>query len=884
MTEPEPHRSTPVVDRLEEWASRQPNAPALIDGHGTTSYVELRNRISQVAGGVLEAVGDDSTPVAVLARRPAVAIPAMIGVLKAGQTYVPIDPHDLIERVEHKLRHSTAGLVITSDEHLDHPALANVGVPAVSFESSVRFARPLPEVSMVHPAYILYTSGSTGRPKGVVHSQPNLVNKADLLAETLAVRPTDRLSLLFSPTTGASTSDIYGALLNGAAVVPFDLQSRGLQDLGGWLTENRVTVLHTLPTVLRRFLEVVDPGSVFRDVRMLVLTGESVLQTDLDLFRRHFSPQTKLVHRLSSTETGGMACLTMDTSTAIEDEILPVGRAMPGRTIRLLDDQGREVSAGEKGEISVESEFLALGYWQDQELTDQAFTRTALGHRRFQTGDIARVGRHGNLEFLGRRAGRLKIAGHTIETREVELALQAIGRFKELAVVGREETPGSPEMAAFYVPADNAEGWHEDLRTALLEQIPAHMVPSRFIELGTLPLTPLGKIDRPALPWPSTVEDHERLDFVAPEGELETDLAEIWQSVFGLTRVGALDNFFDLGGTSIQSFSMFALLARRRAVDLPPTTIARAPTIRQLARLVEDSEETVRSDNAAPSTTATWEHLVPLRPGGDKSPLFCLHGGEGYTLSFRKLAERLGPGRPVYGLDALALDGHDKPLNTVQSIASRYIDDIKTVQPTGPYLLAGYSFGGTVGFEIAQQLSASGDEVGLLCLLDAVRSGDSLRASRRRQRGRFLRAVWLGMRRTGARARGANIDVAGRTARRLLREVPLRLLIDLAPRGLLRRYCDRRLSRGLPVQHALRQPYYFDLHSQASHSYAPQTYEGRVAVIAARGETEARRVEWNDVVLGGLDISELDCEHMEMFLEPHVAQLAVQVQGLLDRA
>jgi amino acid adenylation domain-containing protein len=840
-----------VGRRFDQVVAADSEAVALRSPAGDTlSYGELNADSSRLAHLIEEHVEGSERPIGILARHPTSAITAMLAALKVGCMYVPLDPSDPPSRLQHIMNDANAQLIVTPTEHIS--AARRLAGQEGAVVVIGRDDAGMPEIyssdgTVDDLAYLLYTSGSTGAPKGVLHSHRNLLHKAEVARTVFGVGRGDRLSLLFGPATGAATSGIFGSLLNGATVCPYDLKMHGLRHLGQWLNSREVTVLHIVPTVFRRFLGLVDEKETYPSVRLLILPGEPTFRRDVELFRRHFGSKAVLAPRLSSAETSVVAVDYVDHESHVEDDVLTVGFPLDDKEVRLVDETGQAVAAGSTGQIEVEGDYLALGYWRNPELTESKFGVSARGRRTYRMGDLARFREDGRLEFLGRIDDRLKINGVTIEPREVERAMQRVGRFKELAVVGRTSPHGEERLVAYAVLEDD-EQLPPDLRSSLAELLPAAMIPTTTVVVDSLPLTSLGKIDKRALPEPELGREQT----VPPRDELESTLVDIWSEVLAIPDIGVTDDFFELGGTSIQALQTFALIGKRLGFDVPSTTLLQAPTIAALGDVIRTG-----------AWEATQDSLIPVSPGGNATPFFCVHGGGGGIFFVRDLAAHLRGNRPIFGLQARGFEGHPGPYRPVEELAANYVEEVRTVQGRGPYLLGGLSFGGKVAFEMAQQLMASGQEVALVALLDtqaipSVRDSDP---GRHRARMRSMAPT--------------------EKAAYVMRGVGKRLARSLK-RLLIRYYLVK--DRPLPDTLGLRNLYFYPMHARANRAYVPGPYGGRVAVIAAQNRTQIHTDTWGRVSEGGFSVVEIATSHAGLVDMPHIEEVARHLQHLLDEA
>ena len=366
----------------------------------------------------------------------------------------------------------------------------------------------------------------------------------------------------------------------------------------------------------------------------------------------------------------------------------------------IKDETDALVPPGEIGEIVVRSRFLAQGYWNNPELTAKVFQTDPLDStiRIYRTGDLGRWRNDGTLEHVGRKGRRIRLRGYNIEPFEVECELMRQPGVTDAVVLLHDGAAGEEPCLVGYVVAP-ANASPSAMRKELAERLPSYMVPSYIVVLDSFPIASSGKIDRNALPPPYR-EEVRLAAFRTPSDDREHELLAIWQEVLKFPKIGIDDDFFELGGTSLQALMVFARIEARLGYSLSPTTIVQAPTIARLADFIR-----------ATTGIASSQSLVPLRPSGTGSPLFLVHNRYCFVMYYRHLLSDLKSNRPVFGLQPGPLDGKHRIPRTIESIAADYIAEIRRVQPQGPYLLAGHSFGGRVSFEIAQQLVRAGERV-----------------------------------------------------------------------------------------------------------------------------------------------------------------------------
>ena len=358
----------------------------------------------------------------------------------------------------------------------------------------------------------------------------------------------------------------------------------------------------------------------------------------------------------------------------------------------------------ELAEIFVRSPHLARGYLDDPAMTAARFITNPFtdqpGDRLYRTGDLGRYRPEGTVEFAGRADRQVKIRGFRLEPGEVERALAQHPGVRESVVVLRESPQAGPALVAYVV---GRELYAAELRAFLLERVPQTMIPSAFVVLPALPLTPNGKLDDAALPAPDLSRE---AGAAAPVGDIEHRLARLWENVLGIERVGVHDDFFALGGHSLMAIRLFSQIEAEFGRKLPITLLFESPTIAHLAQALRAEQ------------TADWSTLVPIQSGGARPPLFLVHGFGGGVVGYAELARGLGDDQPVYGLQAVGLDGRTPPHETVEEMAAHFVDVVRSQQSQGPYYLGGYCFGGIVAFEVARQLEAQGQPVALVAIFE----------------------------------------------------------------------------------------------------------------------------------------------------------------------
>ena len=702
---------TSVPECFDKVVQKFPERLAVDDGSVSLTYRELDLAANRIAARILEQPGEE--PVALLFEHGALTIAAILGTLKAARIYVPLDPTLPAARQAAMLQDCQAKLILTNSKNLSQAReLAQDGQVIVNCDDlqvDAAAENPDRKIAADQPALILYTSGSTGRPKGVLHSHRNLLVEARNYINDVRICPEDRLSLCQSCSFANSIRNIYGALLSGAAVYPYDLAVQGIPRLAEWLRAHRITIFHTLATIMRQLLDTVPPNATFPALRILRFGGEPTNGDDVKTFQRRFAPNCVLMNVIGSTETFTIRRYFVPDDAAAMDKV-PLGYSVAGKDILLLDPEGQAVASGQTGEIAVRSKFLALGYWRQPELTRLRFIRDPNGgeQRLYLTGDLGVMLPDGCLIHMGRNDFQVKIRGNRVEVTEIEAALLRLDSVRAAVVHAHADVASEQRLVAYVVPHTSKIPTTGELRRALATSLPIYMVPSAFVFLEAIPVVPNGRVDRSALPVPPIMRPELETAFAPPRSPVEKQLAQIWSEVLSLDQVGIDDNFFALGGHSLLAAKMFAVLDEKFGRTYPLSLLLSSPTIRQLAEHYDCPVETLRKLTS----------LIPLRSRGSLPPVFAVPGVFGNVLGYVELARELGEDQPFYALQAVGLDGLQPPFATIEAIAEHYIGEIKSLHHQSPYVIIGACFGATVAYEMARRLLAAGNEVAYLALID----------------------------------------------------------------------------------------------------------------------------------------------------------------------
>jgi amino acid adenylation domain-containing protein len=710
---------------FSDQAKRTPDAIALSCGSARLSYRELNERSTRLARYLQgQGVGRETLVALWLERSPELVV-AILAVLKAGAAYVPIDPECPADRIKFMFEDSRIPLVLTQErlvaglpERVPRVVVLERAVAAVetcSTDDAPVTSRPS------DLAYVIYTSGSTGRPKGVQVEHRNVVRLFTATRRWFHPSEDDVWTLFHSYAFDFSVWELWGALLHGGrlVIVPQDV-ARSPEDFRTLLSSEMVTVLNQTPSAFAELIQAdarADPG---RDLalRLVIFGGEALDFRMLEpWFRRHGEARPQLVNMYGITETTVHVTYQPISGSDVSLPVSRIGRPIPDLSAYVCDRDRQPlqlVPLGVVGELYVGGAGVTRGYLNRPELTAQRFVPDPFatsGGRLYRTGDLVRLRPSGDLDYVGRSDFQIKVRGFRIEPGEVEAAILSHPAVRQAVVLVQKDTHGDPLLVGYVVGRGGAQPpAAAELRALLKASLPSYMVPSAFVELEALPLDANGKVDRKALPNPE-YRDYQGSEYVAPRSTLELRLAEIFGHLLGLKQVGIRDDFFDLGGHSLQAVRLLREIESTLGVKVPLASIFQGgSSVAGMASVVEASS--IDQADSGP--------LVPIQSGGSAPVLFFVHPDEAALLSLRHLVNLLDSEQRVVGLLPDRVARHFDPARGIEDLAEPMVASIRATQPFGPYLLAGFSLGGLLAYEIAGRLQAEGEEVAWLGIVDAA--------------------------------------------------------------------------------------------------------------------------------------------------------------------
>lgn len=583
-----------IVDRFEQQVAQYPQQIAVKSNDHTFTYEAINRRANQLARMILDAQGESNAPIPILLKHNSPVIMALLAVLKTDRPYVALDPTFPKARLEFMLGDLQAKVLITDDQHL--VLAAEIVQNSCNLLSIDQMSANIPDTNLgleIDPdtyAAIFYTSGSTGQPKGVIRNHKIILERIWVETNDFNLTYQDRVALLFSCGFGASVTDIFNALLNGGTLCLLDPKTAGPHQIIDWLNRERITYFHPPVTLLRQLLELISGTNNFPALRYLVLGGQRLYKKDVDQFQQQFSPDCKLIHRLSTSEISMFCYIIIDHNTELTSEIVPVGYPIPGKEILILDDEGNEAGFNTIGEIVVRNHQPAPGYWRRPDLTKRVFIPdpTNSNYQLYYTGDLGRLNPDGCLEQLGRKDSQIKIRGFRIELAAIEASLNNLEMIKEAVVAVKEDKYGQPDLVAYFIAKAQATVLINELRETLAQSLPEYMLPSRYIALDKFLLTATGKIDRKALPEIGNLRPALSTPYVPPQNSLQTNVAMIWANILEIDQIGIHDNFLHLGGQSLLAARLVARLNDEFQIALNLHHIFEQPTVVTLAKFIEN--------------------------------------------------------------------------------------------------------------------------------------------------------------------------------------------------------------------------------------------------------------------------------------------------------
>lgn len=851
---------------FEDQVLKTPDNIALMQDNLTMSYRRLNERANQLARYLVEKGVKSGDNIGLLVTRSFDMITGMYAIMKAGGAYVPVDPEYPMERQEYILSKSGVDLVIADDDYPLTKRKANFKV--VNFNkidlNAYESSNPELPVDSGQLAYTIYTSGSTGSPKGVMIEHHSAVNLIEWVNREFKVGAHDRLLFLTSMCFDLSVYDVFGILAAGGSIVIVKQQE--VVDVGklkNLLQYFKITFWDSVPTTMNYLVkELLSGHSQYKqtDLRLVFMSGDWIPVRLPDEIRRFF-PNAEVISLGGATEGTVWSNYYPVKTVQKSWNSIPYGKPISNNFFYVLNEQLQPVPAGVPGELFIGGTGVARGYANDREKTDYSFIddpfNDTAGGRMYRTGDLGRMLPDGNLEFLGRKDTQVKIRGYRVELGEIESVLNQCFMVNQAVVIARPDKEGNKLLIGYIVPEKTFD--RKAIASYLKHKLPDYMIPALLTELEKFPQSSNGKIDRKALS-DLEIPEQQHTDFQKPETENQRKVAGIWQEILGLEKVGIHDNFFELGGHSLIAVRMITRLEKEIGVKLPLAILFKYPTIDSLVSFIEKENKDLNT---------TWRSLVPIKAAGTKMPVYIIHGSGLNVLSFSDIAMYVDDDQPVFGLQAKGLNGIEEASDDMTEIAKAYVAEILEHNPSGPYAIAGYSFGGYVAVEIRNQLELMGKEVKMLAIFDtnAVDSGHyKLSTKIKRQ---FPKLIWF--LKSLIQRPGPTLSYQQFLLRKSIKNISTKIM------GSTKVEANDYYNRLEEINRK---------HWQAFRRYNLRPFNDVIYLFRAQERIyfvdDFKYLGWNKFAKKGVRVYEVSGDHRTMLLPPHAKKFAHALQEALD--
>lgn len=829
----------PIHETFEKIAATNPHKVAIEMSTEFISYGALNDLANRCAHGLITQGVKRGELVGISLNRGIDLLVAILGVLKTGAGYVPLDPGFPQDRLDYMIESSQPKLLLTEDalqSRFMSPA-DRIILKDLVMDNSLKVTNPRANSELKDTMYVIYTSGSTGKPKGVQVGHSSVANFLNSMSKIPGISSKDKLLAVTTLSFDIAVLELFLPLTAGATVyLASGLEVLDGAALKGILETKNITYMQATPSTWRLLLASRWTGN--KDLKILC-GGEAFPK---DLADKLIPISHSVWNMYGPTETTVWSTLK---KLDLSDEYITIGRPIDNTEVFVLDENLKLAPIGSAGELFIAGDGLALGYFGRPDLTQERFIShpSIPGKLMYATGDQARFTSNGEIECLGRKDGQVKIRGYRIELGEIEVELSKFSGVLEAAVVTREYRPGDVRIVAFYSSQSSLE--EKALREALGAKLPKYMVPSHFINLKSLPKTLNGKIDKKSLPQ-ITSPKTEQIEAQVSQTTSDTitdKLKGLWLDVLGCKNFSEQENFFNLGGNSLLAVQLLTRLSANFGINLPLSVLLEAPEFSNFVNSVKASlPSESKTMSSAPSIPNIFTSLIQIRSGGKKNPLYCFHGVGGNVLNYVALAGGVDKERPFYALQSRGADGKVSFLNSIEEMAAHYIREIKLVQPTGPYLLAGGSMGGTLAFEVARQLTELGDSVEKLIMFDTFGPNINIKSYDPAERS-FFKDLKI------------SLEYRGKS---LLNKVRTLLFNAL----------------GMPIPLSI---LLFNLelnNYKALWKYRPQKYKGDLHLIRAKGRETGWYSDplmgWKDTIEGQISTYEISGSHGDFIESPEI--------------
>ncbi|MDZ8110306.1 MAG: amino acid adenylation domain-containing protein [Nostoc sp. DedQUE12a] len=858
---------------FEQQVELTPDSLALIYESEELTYSQLNYQANQLANYLQKHGVTKETLVAICLERSIDMVVGILAILKAGGTYIPLDPSYPVERLNFMLLDSQASILISQQKILEKLSLSSSKIVCLDIQKD-EIAQQNPENPIniskpEHLAYIIYTSGSTGTPKGVLGTHRGTVNGLHWLWKTYPFSPEEVCCQKTAISFVDSVWEIFSPLLQGIPTVI--ISNATLLDPQLFieaLAHHKVTRLILVPSLLRLLLDNYHHLTKKLSQLKLWITSGEALSINLAKTFRELMPFAKLINLYGSSEVSANA--TYYDTSLLQDQAntVPIGRSINNTQAYVLNRNLQPTPLGVVGELYIGGDGLAKGYLHRPELTQERFIDNPFIHgtKLYKTGDLVRYLSDGNLEYLGRDDEQIKIRGFRVELGEIAAVITQHPDVQDSVVIAVNDAEENQRLIAYVVT--DKQHIATQLLPYLQQKLPNYMLPSAFVVLDALPLTPNGKVDKRSLPTDEVLRPNTAKTLIGPRNFTELSLVKLWENLLNTSSIGVTDNFFNLGGHSFLAVRLMAQIQDRFGHNLSLSTLFENPTIEKLAAIVS---QPFRESSDSP--------MVAINSSDSKLPFFCIHGAGGGINHYINFSRRLGEDYPFYALEHNP-DTEEPEIISVEETASYYLQEIRKIQQNGPYLLGGHCYGGVLAFEVAQQLQRQGERVDLLVVIDAILSETRIESTKDDD-AKFL------LRMAESIKTDNNIDFS--VSFEELRDLSLNDQLDLINQKANFIFTDTE------IKDFIRYYKLFKVHVQAMRDYVPLVYPHSMTLFRAKEEIihdfESPEFHTNDPLLGWgkyssqpIKVIEVPGDHFSIFIEPHIQELAKSLRVCIDNA
>lgn len=856
-----------VYSLFKKQVSDSPDSIAISFNGNKISYKKLAEESDKIAHLLIESGVKPGDIVGLCINRSAEMIIALLGIIKSGAAYLPLDPFFPDKRLEYMLNDSAARFLIT--ESLLFPKFNYYKGKFIDVNEikQIKLSSEVVDKSdEKNLTYVIYTSGSTGNPKGVQIAHYSLTNFLLSMQKTPGISEKDNMLALTTLSFDISGLEIFLPLITGAKItIATRDEAKDGKSLLDKIKKEKVTIVQATPSTWKMMI---DSGWNEKLKIKALCGGEPLPQ---DLAEKLLELVDELWNMYGPTET----TIWSSCSRVIKGESIHIGKSIANTQFYIVDKDLNFCPPGVAGELLIGGAGLSIGYLNRDDLTTEKFITNPFDKedksKVYRTGDLVKLNSKMQLEFLGRIDNQVKIRGYRIELEEIENVIKKNEAVKDCAVVVKEVNNDKKIIAYLVLKSklseENLPSEINSIRDVAIRNLPDYMIPALIIPIEQFPLTPNNKIDKKALAARDISGIISHTSTAKAETEMQKTFVNIWENLLGISGIGIDDNFFELGGHSILAAQMLADFEKATGKKIPLAEMFTSQTIRQLAKIVESDNRELK-----------WSPLVEIKKGDTSlPPLFLVHGAEGNILLYRDLAKRLNSNRSVFGIQARGLNGEDHIHHSIEEMAADYIKAIKTVQPKGPYHIGGYCMGGSVAYEMALQLSKKGESVANVFLLETYNAclldHEALKKTRIKEKIENIKFHFENVKSLSGKEKVTFIQRKAETA---LKRTSARISRITSSMGLSD---EKEIKSHITL--TLR-----DINDQAQMRYQPEGYKGKVVLLRPKVSftTESDpKFGWGDFVKGELKIYNLDVAPRGMLAEPFVKQTSSIIESEINQ-